>query len=154
MVLDRSEPLTRQDKTIMELVSGRNTIVVLNKEDLPRRIELRELKKYLDGKPVLDISATHATGLAKLEQTIANLVWKGEVESGGETLVTSARHRQALTVAFQAIDRAIDGLKKNLSTEFIVIEIKEALDALGLVTGEAASEEMLERIFSQFCIGK
>ena len=154
LVLDRSEPLTLQDRTIMELASGRNTVVVLNKEDLPRRIELKEIKKCLDGKPVLNISATHATGLAELEQTLANLVWKGEVESGGETLGTSARHRQALTGAAAALERTIEGLKKNLSTEFVVIEIKEALNALGLITGEAASEEMLERIFSQFCIGK
>jgi len=154
LVLDRSQPLTRQDRTIIKLVSGRKTIVVLNKEDLPRRIELKELKECLDGKPALSISATHATGLARLEQTIAKLVWKGEVESGGETLVTSARHRQALTGAAAALERAIDGLKKNLSTEFVVIEIKEALNALGLISGEAAGEELLERVFSQFCIGK
>jgi len=154
LVLDRSQPLTRQDRTIMELVSGRNTIVVLNKEDLPRRIELKELKECLDGKPALNISATHGTGLARLEQSIAKLVWKGEVESGCETLVTSARHRQALTGAAAALERAIDGLRKNLSTEFVVIEIKEALNVLGLISGEVGGEELLEHIFSQFCIGK
>ena len=154
LVLDQTERLTEQDRSIMETVRDKNLITVLNKEDLPRVMEVEKIKSLLNGSPLLTISATQATGLDELEQTMARLIWKGEIETTNETLVTNVRHRQALTVAFQTIDRAIDALKKNLSIEFIALEVKEAINNLGLITGETAGEDLLDRIFSQFCIGK
>ncbi len=104
--------------------------------------------------PVIQISATGRQGLELLVQTISQMIWKGEVQGSDEELVTNVRHRQALERAAKALEHLIETTQKKLSAEFISVDLRDTLDAIGEIVGETTTDDLLDRIFSQFCIGK
>ncbi len=154
LVLDGSESLTDEDRKLLSDLKDTPTIAVINKIDLPQRIDLEEVKENLPGKRIINISATQRSGLELLEDAITQMVWKGEVLTTDEPLVTSVRHKDALVRAIRAVDRAGKGMEEGLGLELVAIDIKEALDSLGEIVGEVVTEDLLDRIFSEFCIGK
>jgi tRNA modification GTPase len=154
LVLDASQRLTSEDFAISRYISQKPIFVVLNKQDLPAKITLDEVGEFLPGRKVLNVSALRGTGLNRLEKEASNFIWQGKVGSNANILVTNIRHRQALKKAKGALRRAIKALKINQGVELIALEIKEAQKSLGEIIGEISCEDILERIFSQFCIGK
>lgn len=154
LVLDGSEHLTGEDRRLLVDVKDRPTIVVVNKIDLPQRIELEEVRENLPGKGIVEISATQRIGIQLLEDAITQMVWQGEVVVSNEPLVASVRHKDALAKALGAIERASLGMDERVGLELVAIDLKEGLDSLGQIVGEVAREDLLDRIFSQFCIGK
>lgn len=152
-VVDGSEGLDKEDYQIWEEVKHRETLLVLNKVDLPLKTSPEELKKVFPGKRVVRISALTGKGLTRLETAIEGMVWRGEV-SGEPTFITRARHKEALTRAGESLGRARHALRKGLSEEFIVLDLREALTNLDSIIGETTTEDILERIFAEFCIGK
>ncbi len=154
LVLDGSKPLTDEDRRLLADVRTRPTIVVINKIDLDQKIELEEVRENLPNRRITKISATQRIGLDLLEDAITQMVWKGEVLITDEPLITNVRHKDALVKALQAIERTTKGMDKGLGLELIAIDIKEAFDSLGEIVGEVVTEDLLDRIFSEFCIGK
>ncbi|MCD5397621.1 tRNA uridine-5-carboxymethylaminomethyl(34) synthesis GTPase MnmE [candidate division NPL-UPA2 bacterium] len=155
IVLDGAEPLTGDDKGIMEEVKGKTAIIVINKIDLSQKIRLGEAKKVWSGKKIVRISATQGTGLPELKKAVADIFWRGGAPPSPETvLVTNARHKEALLRAGEGLEEALIGLERQLSPEFIASNLRSAMKSLGEIGGETANEEILDRIFSQFCIGK
>ena len=154
LVLDASQRLTSEDFAISRYISQKPIFVVLNKQDLPAKITLDEAREFLPGRKALNVSALRGTGLNRLEKEATDFIWQGKVGSNANILVTNMRHRQALKKAKGALRRAIKALKINQGVELIALEIKEARDTLGEIIGEISCEDILERIFSQFCIGK
>lgn len=154
LVLDNGESLLDEDKTIIEEIKSKTTITVINKIDLPRKIDLVKVKRLLPGKRIVYISATKGEGLDLLEKMIARVIWGGKVVPSSGVLITNLRHKDALRKSSKSIQRSIQSIKMDYSPEFIALDIKEAKDALGEIVGEVLTEDLLERVFSEFCIGK
>lgn len=148
-VLDLSEPLTGADGQIRDLLEGRTVLAVANKSDLPTRADLGGIPF-----PIVRISALTGDGLDELKETLVGLALGGRALGSDAYLVTNARHRQALERAEQHLAEAQRGLEANLPDDFVTIDLSAALTALGEITGETVTEDLLEIIFSRFCVGK
>jgi tRNA modification GTPase len=153
-VVDGTEPLTAEDLDILPEVRERKSVVAINKNDLPRRLNPQDLAGPLPGVPLIPVSALHHSGIDLLEGAIREVVLNGQEDSSSEVLLSNLRHKQALERAREALARALEASGANLSPEFISVDLGQALHALGEIVGETTSEDILDRIFSQFCIGK
>jgi tRNA modification GTPase len=153
-VVDGSAPLTAEDFHILSLLEGKRTVVAVNKNDLPAQWAPTDLHRHLPEAPILSISALRGTGIDQLKRSIRSLVLHGAMDSSAEILISNIRHKRALEEARSAAVQIAEGLKADRSPELITLDIQQALEALGEIVGETTSEEVLNRIFSQFCIGK
>ncbi|HEV8193602.1 MAG TPA: tRNA uridine-5-carboxymethylaminomethyl(34) synthesis GTPase MnmE [Ktedonobacterales bacterium] len=164
-VLDGSTPLTNLDtqaaaelRTLADSgakdpENARPVIVLLNKVDLAPALEEAQAGTLWPNAPLIRTSATTGEGLAALEEAIARLVLGGQVATG-DVLVSSARHRDALRRAGESLTAATVTLESGLPLDFVAIDLRTALEALGEITGETATGDLLDRIFAEFCIGK
>lgn len=158
-VVDSSVPPTREDSLAAELAVGKPAIVVLNKSDLPATCEDMTCRvslyaNLLPGAPCLAVSAQTGAGLLDLEALLLQMILSGEIVSSTEPLVSNPRHRDLFRRAYGHLTEAQRSLAQPLPADLLAIDISEAINALGEVTGETASEDLLERIFASFCIGK
>lgn len=153
-VLDGSSDVSSKDIAIARSLLRRPVIIVINKHDLPEKINLNRVKKLLPGKKHVFISALRNQGLEELEKEIGDFIWEGKSSSDGELLITNLRHKQALYQAHQALKRAVKVSKASHGAEIIALEVQEAQESLGEIIGKISSEDVLNRIFSEFCIGK
>ncbi|MGD2279044.1 MAG: tRNA uridine-5-carboxymethylaminomethyl(34) synthesis GTPase MnmE [Candidatus Omnitrophota bacterium] len=153
-VLDVGRSLSGQDEEIYEAVKGKNVIVVANKIDLPRAFSAGEAKAKFGAANILEASALEKIGLEKLEEAIAERIFKGKSGIPEDIAVTNARHKQALEKALEAIERGKRLTGKDYNGELLASDLNEAVYFLGLVMGESIDDDVLDRIFSRFCIGK
>ncbi len=147
LVLDGSDDLYDTDKELIEKAGSKNTILVINKTDLPQKIAVDV------DMPMVKISAALGLGLDELRNKIMDMAL-GSRQSLDFGMVTNVRHVRALEGTLSSVNSFMDGLKKNLSPEFLSVELKEALNSLGEITGITTPEDILNKIFSDFCIGK
>ncbi len=154
VVLDSSEPLTEEDRALLDRVSDRARLILLNKSDLAQSLEEKSLAELLPGSRILHISALTGQGLDRVKSAILEMVWKEEAFSSEPPLVTNLRHLDALERARASLSQALSALEESLSEEFISADLRAACQALGEITGESITEDMLDLIFSRFCIGK
>jgi tRNA modification GTPase len=129
-------------------------VIALNKNDLPPGFPPESLRERIPGAPLVSISALRGLGIENLKEEIRRMILAGKTESPGEVLLSNLRHKQAIEKARQALDQALESLTAGLSAEFISLDLREAQAALGEIVGTHTSEDILERIFSQFCVGK
>lgn len=153
-VVDGSEPLTPEDHAVAALVQDRRTIVAMNKADLPARLNAEAVRALAPSAPVVSVAAREARGLEALEAQLLQLVHPGQAGDSDIPLVTQLRHQQVLRETLDAVRRARTAVADQVSLDLVAVEVREALDQLGMITGETASDELLTTIFSQFCIGK
>jgi len=153
-VVDGSEALNSEDLDILGEVRSKKTVVAINKNDLPQCLSMEELQAQIPEFPLISISALLGSGIEGLKKTVRAVVLNGGLESSPDMILSNIRHKRAIEVAREALSQALEGLGKNLSWEFITLDLQRALEALGEIVGETTSDEVLERIFSQFCIGK
>ena len=180
LVVDGSEPLSDQDRRVSEELRAmgfggeapqnghehdhsagawldmtrRPVILVVNKSDRRQVVEIDQLRQMWSGAPLIHTSMLTGAGIAELEEQIANQVLAGKTLQSESALITSARHQESLRRASEHIRASLLPLRQGLPLDFVSIDLRAAFDALGEVTGETASEDLLERIFSEFCIGK
>jgi len=155
LMIDGSRPLELDDMEIFEEIEGKKKVVILNKNDLPSEIDLEEMKKWFQTDPVVSISALKNDGIDDLKEAIyASLIHRDVRTSPEHLIVANIRHKTALSQLKENLLNAVKGLEEGTSLEFIAFEIRSALEALGEMVGETASEEVLNRIFEQFCVGK
>jgi tRNA modification GTPase len=155
LMLDGSRELDTDDLEIFREVNGKKRVVIINKDDLPLTISLEEVKSRFKDDPIVLISALRNEGIEDLKRTIYNSLVQRDVRTTPEHLiVANIRHKTALAQVRDDLSNATKGLEEGISLEFIAFEIRSALDALGELVGETATEEVLNRIFEQFCIGK
>ncbi len=154
LVMDASQPLQDEDHALMDFVEKKKGILVLNKGDVSQRIQEEKIKKRLPGTSLVKISATKRMGLEHLQDVIRDEVFHGSVVIGETPLVVSSRHRAAIEKAHEAVGRAISAIHGGMSSEFLALEIRTAMNHLGEVIGTTTTDDLLDRIFSQFCIGK
>ncbi|MBI4727671.1 tRNA uridine-5-carboxymethylaminomethyl(34) synthesis GTPase MnmE [candidate division TA06 bacterium] len=146
LVLDATSVLTGHDQKLLELTSGFNRIVLANKSDLP--VELEVEKNWLK------ISSLTGNGLKELENAIVNALTGGHNWEAGAAGASNNRQMEALNQAAKFLSQARQGLEQKVSWEFLAQDIKEAVNSLGQITGQTIGDEVLNRIFEQFCIGK
>jgi len=154
IVLDGSSPFTAEDHSIVDANRGRNLVVAINKCDLTRVLDGSTLPEELSGRELLPISAKTGEGLDALRHAVHDAINRSTGECHSDTVLTNLRHRVALERAHISLRTAEQGLSGGLSPEFIAFDLRESLDILGEVTGQTVTEEVLDRIFSTFCIGK
>lgn len=154
MVLDASTKLSSEDRDILSKTQGKKTIVLLNKTDLPKKIEENEVLTYVDKDSIIDISALQNEGIEKIHDKIESMVYKGDVKSSSELVITNSRHKDALSKAYESINDAISAIDQNMPFDFIEVDVKNIWDYLGYINGDTVREDLLDTIFSNFCIGK
>jgi len=155
LMVDGSRPIDIDDLEIFEEVKGKKKVVVMNKKDLPSVISPKEMKGRFQGDPIVSISALKNKGIEGLKEAIYTLLIHREVRPSPEYLIiANIRHKKALDQVKESLSNTLKGLEKGTSLEFIAFEMRSALEALGEVVGETTPEEVLNRIFEQFCVGK
>jgi tRNA modification GTPase len=155
LMLDGSRSLDKDDKEIFEEIKGKKRVVAVNKKDLPSEVSQGDVRKLFPEDPIILISALKNEGIDELKKTIySSLVHRDARARPEHLVVANIRHKAALTQVRDSLSNTVKGLEERTSLEFIAFEIRYALEALGELVGEISTEEVLNRIFEQFCIGK
>lgn len=157
VVLDSSIGLSKDDRHILNLTKNYKTIYALNKTDLDICKTVKtEIEKYITGslnKQIVEISALKMNNIQLLKQKIFDMVVDKNILSN-QLLITNTRHEEALINALDSLLKAQQSLNDNLSLDLVCLDLKDAWNSLGKITGETSSEEIVDRIFSKFCLGK
>ncbi|UXR56168.1 tRNA uridine-5-carboxymethylaminomethyl(34) synthesis GTPase MnmE [Staphylococcus schleiferi] len=153
-VLNNNEPLTEEDRKLYEVVKTSDAIVIINKTDLTPRLDRDEVKAMVGSMPVIETSMLEQQGIDELEIQIRDLFFGGEVQSQDMTYVSNSRHISLLKQAKKTIQDAIDAAEMGIPMDMIQIDLTRTWELLGEIIGESASEELIDQLFSQFCIGK
>ena len=154
VILDNSKDLTEEDREILKLAESKNSIILLNKVDLKENnLEKSEELKKLN-KRIIKISAKNGNGIEELYNEIENMFQIKNLETDGEIIITNIRHKNQIEYAINNINEAINAVKNNLPIDIISISIKQTLEDLGKITGKNVSEDIINEIFSKFCLGK
>ena len=158
LVLDGSEQLTGEDVSLVEEIKAMSPpvwLVVVNKVDLPNKLNMRTLIEVIGDTPFVEASAVRKNGTKELEEKLASLVLQGKaVPRPGEAVVTSVRHRDALVRAEELVASALRAAQAGMVSVLLVVDLHSALNTLGEITGETVGEDLLDEIFRNFCIGK
>ena len=154
VVLDSSRSLDPEDIEILESVQPNKTIVLLNKTDLDRVIDLDKIKEYVAEENVIEISALQHEGIEKIHDKIEEMVFAGTVRNSSDLVVTNSRHKDALYKAKQSIEDALNAIESYMPLDFVEVDFKNIWDYLGYINGDTVTEDLLDTIFSNFCIGK
>lgn len=155
-MFDQSEPLRDEDFEVVEKIRDKNVIIALNKCDLPAAIDENSLSSCImnPASCIVKISATRGDGLEELKDVIFKSCLKNWNEDREGVVITNLRHETAIQSARESINRAVQSLTENQPIEFIALELRDSLDRLGEIVGAVTSEDILNKIFSEFCIGK
>ena len=153
-LVDSSQPLSDEDRELCRLLDDRRCIVLLNKSDLPRVLAEQEMSALLPKSVVLSTSLTEGIGLDRLEETITDWITGGKVRRKDDVLVTNVRHIELLRRTREEIEEALAMTRRQEAMDFIEVNTRAAFDLLGEITGQTAGDEILEEIFSRFCLGK
>lgn len=153
-VLDASQQICDEDRDLINEIEQETAVLVLNKADLPQKLSAENLQLPENFKAVVKVSAISGAGIEVLEQEIEKILLDGSAVAAGSTIVTNARHEQQLKLALGHTREAISLIEADQPEEIVSTVLKESLDCLAEITGEAIGDDILGRIFSQFCIGK
>ncbi len=152
-VVDVSRPLDENDSEIMQMIADKQAIVLLNKTDLESVVTEEELKNQLQ-KPMIQISAKEETGIRELEQVLKEMFFQGDISFNNEVYITNVRHKTALLDARESLKKVLQSIENQMPEDFYSIDLMDAYEALGSITGETIGEDLVNEIFSKFCMGK
>ncbi|MGN0353486.1 MAG: tRNA uridine-5-carboxymethylaminomethyl(34) synthesis GTPase MnmE [Muricoprocola sp.] len=152
-VVDSSTALDENDLEIIDLIRDRRVIVLLNKADLETRTSKEDIEKLLKH-PVITISAKEEQGIEELENTIKEMFYQGEISFNDQIYITNIRQKNALIEAKESLERVEESIHMNMPEDFFSIDLMNAYEELGNVTGETVGEDLVNEIFSKFCMGK
>ena len=155
-VADSSSPLDQNDKRIFDLLKEKKVIVLLNKSDLQPVISEQDILSLAEksNDPVLSISAKEGTGIKELEHVIRKMFFQGEISYNNEIVITNIRQKAALKEALDSLEMVKQSIQDQMPEDFYSIDLVNACDALGKITGESVGEDLVNEIFSKFCMGK
>ena len=153
-VIDASKPLTDQEQDILADVSGKNTIVLLNKTDLGTVVDAESIQSLGQFTAVESISAANGDGTAIVAKWVKELVYGGQVSANHKELLSNVRHIALMQQAKDNIDQAIANIDMGMPIDFIATDLRSAWEALGEITGDSLHESMVDELFSRFCLGK
>ncbi|MGF6376386.1 tRNA modification GTPase [Clostridiales Family XIII bacterium PM5-7] len=153
-LIDSSRPLSEEDLAIVELVEPYRTIVVLNKCDLDQVVTKEELYELMPLVTVIETSMETNQGIKEIEEEITSMMFFGEIHQKESVLVTNARHQDLLSKANQALLDGIEMTRRREALEFIEIDVNSSYAALGEIIGETVADDIIDEVFSRFCLGK
>lgn len=153
-VFDISNDLTDEDYEIIDIVKDKKAIVLLNKIDLPNQFTVDFIKDLLPDKKIVTSSIRNNIGLDLLEEEIKNMFYSGHLDVESDVVVTNIRHKNQLSKALKNIEDGLEGIRLKLPLDCVEVDIKSCWENLGEISGDTVSEDILDKIFSEFCIGK
>lgn len=154
-VLDASSPLEDQDREILEYLKDRKALVILNKIDKPVKLDRKQIEELIGSEiPIVETSLTLGKGIDKVEDIIYKMFFRGELEISDDLMITNIRHQEALNKARRYLLDALEGIDNELPMDIVSIDLRSAVDSLGAITGETVTEDLIDKIFSEFCLGK
>ncbi len=154
LMLDLSRTLDDDDKKLINFVKNKKHIVLLNKTDLEQKAEENEITSLLGSKNILRISVKGHNGTDELLRLIEEILTSGAVEAGDGVMVSNVRHKNSLEKAAQSLKKALNTIEIRMPEDFVSMDISQAVDFLGEITGESLQEDIINRIFEKFCLGK
>ena len=152
-VVDGAAALDKNDLHIMEKCSGHKTIALLNKSDLKTQVTEKDIKDHLDAE-VISFSAKDQTGLENLEERIKDMFFSGSLDMNQEIFITNARQKHALQMALENLQHTRESIMDHMPEDFFSIDLMEAYEQLGYIIGESLEDDLVNEIFSKFCMGK
>ncbi|MEK3688090.1 tRNA uridine-5-carboxymethylaminomethyl(34) synthesis GTPase MnmE [Paenibacillus sp. FSL R10-2736] len=154
LVLNANDELHEDELALMEQIHGRQALVIMNKMDLPSRLDTEKLRSFFDESSIVPMSVLEEEGLDKLEEAISALFFGGKLESGDLTYVSNVRHIALLKKAHKSLQDAYEAAEMLIPIDMIQIDVRLAWEQLGEIVGDTAADSLLDQIFSQFCLGK
>jgi len=152
LLLDTSKPIEDEDREIIGKIKGKKYIVLLNKVDIDEKIDVKEIEG-LDPEYIINTSITKGIGIEKLKDAIQNLFFHGKIKAN-DLMVTNMRHKEAMMAAKESCMQAMSALKGTEAIDLASIDIRDAWYSLGQITGDTMDEDIIDKIFSEFCLGK
>lgn len=153
-IFDISRELSEEDHQILELIKDKKTIILLNKTDLPNVYDEDYFKNYVKDIQIISTSITKGVGIEELENSIRNMFYSGNVEIKSDIVINNVRHKNQLDKALKNILSVIEDLNANVPLDCLEVDLKNCWENLGEISGDTIGEDILDRIFSEFCIGK
>ena len=157
-VIDASTPLDENDKEIFKLIKEKKSIILLNKTDLDMIVTRKEIEevynKVCKEAEIIEISAKNHLGIRRLEDTLKEMFFAGNLAFNDEIYITNIRHKTALQDAYGALMKVNDSIEMGMPEDFYSIDLMDAYESLGSITGETIGEDLVNEIFSKFCMGK
>ena len=155
LLIDSSRLLTEEDRALIEATAQKPRMVIFNKTDLPAQVDLAELTELVNGDPVIQTSILEHAGMQELGQAIAHRFFNEGIESNrGAVRVTNARHIGLLHQAVDSLNAVLEGIEAGMPVDLVQIDMTDAWNTLGEITGQTYQDELLDQLFSQFCLGK
>lgn len=153
-VLDISRPISEEDYAIMELIKDKKAIIVLNKKDLQKNLDIEPVRQLVPKGVFVEISAKEERGLDDFEAILKDMFMLGNINVNENTYITNVRHKDALVKAVDSLNNVIESINAGMPEDCFAIDLKACYEYLGEVTGDSVSESIIDQIFSQFCLGK
>ncbi|RTR26052.1 tRNA uridine-5-carboxymethylaminomethyl(34) synthesis GTPase MnmE [Robertmurraya yapensis] len=154
LVLNYADDLTVEDENIFKAVEGMDVIVIVNKTDLPQKIDLERVKELAKDHKLVTTSLLEDVGVDELEEAIAALFFAGSIEAGDMTYVSNSRHIALLNQSLYSIEEAITNVQAGVPIDIVQIDLTRTWELLGEIIGESVHESLIDQLFSQFCLGK
>jgi tRNA modification GTPase len=154
LVLNHSDELTIEDENIFAAVEGMDVIVIINKMDLPQKIDMVRVEQLAKDHKIIRTSLLEDRGVDELEEAIAALFFAGSIEAGDMTYVSNSRHIALLNQALNSIEDAIVGVESGTPIDIVQIDFTRTWELLGEIIGQSVHESLIDQLFSQFCLGK
>lgn len=154
LLLNQSQPLQETDIELLKLTRGLNRIIVFNKTDLEPKITVSHIEEYIQNDTIIHSSVLNNEGIERLESAIEEQFFSGKIQSTDVNYLLNTRHVALLTQAIQSLQEVVTAIEMGMPVDLIQIDFTKAWDLLGEITGESVQDELLDKLFSQFCLGK
>jgi tRNA modification GTPase len=154
LVLNYSDDLTAEDENLFKAVEGMDVIVIVNKTDLPQKIDMEKVKELAKDYKIVTTSLLEDRGVDELEEAIASMFFEGSIEAGDMTYVSNSRHIALLNQALNSIEDAINEVQMGTPIDIVQIDLTKTWELLGEIIGDSVHESLINQLFSQFCLGK
>ncbi len=153
-VVDASRSLDENDEKIINMISDKKSIVLLNKSDIDTVISAEHIKEKVSNIPIISISAKEERGIKDLEDKVKEMFLKGDISFNDQVYISNVRQKNALLEALESMKKVIRSIDDNMPEDFYSIDLMDAYESLGYITGNSVGEDLINEIFSKFCMGK
>lgn len=152
MIFDSSKELEKEDESILDYIKDKKVIYIRNKTDLENKLDLSSYKKIEE--EIINVSILQNQGLDDIFNKIYSLFFKGHLDIRDELIINNVRHKNLLIKARNNLEEVLKSIENNMPIDFIEIDLMEAMENLGLIVGKSVSDDLVDKIFDEFCIGK
>ena len=153
-VVDASRNLDENDEKIIDMIRNKKAVVLLNKTDVDTVISEEDMREKIEDLPIISISAKKETGIKDLENKVKEMFLKGDISFNNQVYISNVRQKNALLEALESMKKVIRSIEDNMPEDFYSIDLMDAYESLGSITGNSVGEDLINEIFSKFCMGK